>query len=555
MADGTLDPSLFAFLKSQLPQLSDADVQKMYSDVSAQVKSSGQDLSTLPPAQQAQIFKSVLGANKGGAQAGGSQGSPAQSGQAPTQDSAPADPNAQAPQQVNVTAKAPPSVDAQIAAMPSAPTAPNPNAGALDALYAGQGPTARRLAVSDPDAVAKAQAALYAAQGGAGGQAANYFSAIVNAAGGNTDQVKAAQERIAANNVGNTTGLLKDQQAAATTGLANANAALTTGTATQVAAQKLDMEKREFITKMGAANLSLEQAQKAWDDVGSKLYSPESTSSVISQRLAEQAMGLPKGSLDGHSAAQIAAEVSGLKPATELQKQYYDQLIAKQNADSSRITAVAGARNANANAGATELGTNIVSNATNGGTTVPAGSNISVSAGPASLTPSPATTGVQGGAADQINGLRKQVSGYDTSGAGQAIDTALNASKGTSGFGTLTLGQKLSALPGGTQAFKSSVTQYYVNQGMKPQDAAAQADELINLRGDVAAQRLAQIKATQGISKATLNAQEKYLQEHGSLAGFNAPYAKAYRNRQTGQVIISDDPKDQIPGGFIPVTQ
>jgi hypothetical protein len=468
-----------------------------------------------------------------------------------------------APQQVTITGKTP-NDGAAIAALPTLPlqnsgtAAPLQTAAPTDQMFAGSGPTAQLLGAQDPRILAQAQA-LANQRNNVGnnwtqfGNAAQ--AAVSEGLGGNKGAMAANQKHQEELNSSEATQA-GARAAGAREALTSAGSALTTNTNANATANKLAMDKAAFLQDYQTKGLSLEQAQTAWDSVGRTQYDPHSTSSVISQRMAEQMMGLPKGSLDGHSAAQINAEVQSFKPATEIQKQFYDQLIAKMNADSNRMLA-------SANAGATNLGTRLVSAATQGGTVVPPGMNLSVGAGPASITPSPAVTGTQSGAADQVVGLRKGVNAYETGGVGTSTNTAMSSLRAASLIDTGIPGKYLSKI-GPAQAAQLRTTligqQMAQNPGMKPEEAAGAADALLkSSTPGTLMQQLAIGQANYLANKqAHLPAQEAYLKDHGSLQGFTPPVVGKFWNPKTGKVVISTEPAKDGPAleksGFKPIT-
>ena len=531
-SDPTLPgPQLMAYVKSIMPTADPADI----------VKGAVAAKKQFPNITDDQIIQGFMAAKQGGAVAPDA---------APQAAQAPADPN-------NVTL--PPTTITAPAQQPVTGVAPT--AAAQDAMYQGNGPTANRLNAIDPAAY-KAAAADLANQQGANGGLFNSVARLVgNVGAGAGGTLDSYLKRQAEQDAAARTGAVKGAADLANTGLTAANNTLNQSTATQTAQAKLAMDQKTFLQDYALKGLSVDQQQAAWD-VGQKLYDPTSTASTLTQRLAEQALGLKQGNLDGHSAAQITAELKGMDPALVINKQAYDQLIAKENADSNSISAAAGANQANAAAAATNLGTKLISNATNGGTTVPVGMNLSVGAGPASLSPNAATTVPQQGGAEQTVALRNGMQHWDQAGVGTATDTALNTLKIATLKDTGKPGAWLSQIPATqAQSIRAALIgqQQAANPGMTADQAASNADTLMKSGTAVQLrQQLALGKATQAAKKSVLvPAQEAYLQQHGNLIGFQEPAMAKYWDPQTGKVAIGTTPADIATlekSGYRPLT-
>lgn len=544
MADTTaMDPSLFSYLKSQLPGAKDEDIIAGWQQAEKQQNAQGRSLKDVPPEQFAQAFKAGLAA----------QGQVPQP--APTQSLAP----------VTVTGKAT-TPDQTIAAMPTTPGAPTAGGQPLDALYGGKGPTANRLNASDPALMNDAAAQLYQKQGG--NSALRQFTnaaaaAVQEGLGGSKGAILANQKRQDEMDAAATTGAVKSAQELGSKGLSDANSALTASTNATTAANQLQMDKAKFVVEQQGRGLSLEQAQTAWDEVGSKLYDKQGPLAKITQDLAAKALGVESKTLDGLSPAELNGVVQHSKPTTDLQNQAQTQFQNIYNGVTSRIGAVAGANQANAGAAATNLGTTIVGNATQGGKVVPPNMNLSVGAGPASMSPSPAVTAVQQGGANSAVDLRKGVQHYDQTGVGTATDTALQALSYASLKDTGVPGQYLSKLPTAqAQSIKAALIgqQMAASPGMDAASASANAEAFMKSGTPTQLrQQLALGKANQAANKSVvLPAQEAYLQQHGSLQGFNEPSVGKFWNPRTGAVTISTDPAADgatlSKNGFVPIT-
>lgn len=507
-----VNPQLFVLLKQKFPTMSDSDIATAIKTSDAQAIQNGQK----PPSQQ--DIGSVNAAIGAGQQQAASQnGSPV-----PTP-----------------------------AAQPAAPTA-----AAQDLLYQGNGPTANRLNAIDPAAIRDAYMKQYVAQGGGNttNQMGDLFGASVRAGIGGMGQAAMTDYQNKWNTInGLPAAGEKAAQDAANTGLTAANNTAKTTQENNTAASQLDMAKKKFVTDMGLANLNLDQQSTAWNAVKG-IYDPTSTSSKINQSLAAQMMGLPTSTFTGQSAAEIAAEVKNLDPALAVNKQAYDQLIAKMNADSGRITASAGAASSYANAGATNLGTNLVKSATNGGTTLPAGMNLSVGAGPASLTPSPAVTGAQTGAATTTNDQRSQVTAYQNNGTDRAVNGALSTLKGASFVDTGTLGDYLNKIPNSNaQQIQGQLTQYYMSKGMTPEQAQQQTTTLFQSSPRIAYKQILGIKANNEVQKQTLADQDSFVKNSGSLTGYQPKQYIPFFNPSSGDIKLGDSPNDR-PKNYIDVT-
>lgn len=526
--------TLLAYLTKMAPDAPDATKVQIVNTVKDEYAKAGKDVNTEP-------LQSVIGVINTAMQ------NVAKTAPAPSQGTL-------ATQTVQDTAPTPqPSlgsaadVNKSIASMPTLGTPPTQTGAPQDVLAQGTGYMANRMNTADPAAYQQALMDQYKALGGGGaGDIVRGLGAIASGFSGNqaaAGNLLAQQEKLAAMPA----AAIKGAGELAQTQMTGANAALGSATAGNAAIAKLDMDKRAFVTDQMTKGLALEQATTAWDQVGKNLYDPKSTSSTISQQLAEQAMGLKAGTLAGHSAAQISQEVAGMKPATELQKQYYDQFIAKENADSARMTAASGAA-------ATNLGTKLVSGATQGGTVLPQGMNLSVGAGPASLSPSPATTGAQTGGAEMINKTRNQVQAYTTSGVGTAIDTALSTLGSAKLLDTGIVGTQLAKLsPTTASALKANLSTYYQTQGLTPEASDAQAATIFAMTPARATQRLAQIKAANQAATKSLPAMEQHQAKTGSLLGFTPQSEQQFYSPRTGQV-ISGHQDEARAAGYIPLT-
>lgn len=528
MADTTMDPSLFAYLKSVIPDVRDDDIVKGYGEAETALQAQGKSMKDLPLPQLASSLKAAITA----------------AGQPPAQS-------------VEVTGKRP-TPDAQIAAMPGpAGQAPQPTAASQDALYAGSGPTATRLNTSDPAALEAAQKALYEKQGGNNGLY-RFMSGIGAATreglGGQAGAMEANRKFFNDLDTANTTGLVKSKQDLASKGLGDANAALSTAGAVKTQADKLEMDKKQFILDMQTKGLNLEQQQKAWDEVGSKLFDVNGPLAKITQDLASKALGVDAKSLAGLSPAELAGVIQHAKPVTELQNQAQTQLQNIFNGLTARIGTNAAAAANYAQARSTNLGTDLVKNATKNGTELPAGLNLAVSAGPASLQPSPAVTGQQVGAADIINKMRAQTQTFLTSGISTAIDTAMSRLGDAKLLDTGVMGQQLAKL-GVTDAagIKSAISSYYQAEGMDPKAADAQADSIFNMTPARATAALAAIKAANQTKLIALPKMEEHVKKNGNFNGFKSPAMRQFYNPKTGDVIVSDDPKDVAPAGYKPI--
>ena len=459
------------------------------------------------------------------------------------------------PQTITVTGKRLPPPSERISAMPDAPKPEGMNPAAQqDAIFAGSGGTAARLAPTDPKAVAAAQAALYAKGGGDAGQSALRLGAVLQGFGGNhqaaADQLKQAREMDAANTV----GLNKAQMEAGTTGINNANSVLSTGTQAGVAQGDLDMRRRQFVLDQQKRGVDVAQAQANWD-AAAPFFDPTSHESDATKAYAApflHAMGMSPSMVNGMSGAQVTKMVELNQPA-------FESWAKKNGVDTSWYNAITSRITGSASANATNLGTKLLSTATNGGTSVPTGMNLSIGAGPASLSPSPATTGVQSGAADAVNSLRKQVTNWDTSGAGNASGIALKTLSVAGLKDTGVPGAYLSRItPTDAAAIKTALIGQVqsANPGMDPAAAEKSADTLMKTGTPARiAQQLASAKAQQMANKTViLPAQEAWLKTHGDLTGFVPPKHTKYWNPSTGQTAIATE-GDKAPKGWLPISE
>lgn len=514
MAEAQLSPQLFAFMKKMLPNASDADIVKGYQEAAAQ------NGGVLPDDQT--IARSFS--------AGAAQPAP-----------------------VQVTAqKITP--DQQIAQMPAAPAAPAaPNS--LDAMYEGQGPTARRLNAADPARLREAAERELAASGLNNPlvRAINQFSAGTNLSGTKTGALEAERKRQADALAAVGTGLVKSEADIASKGLGDANAALGAQQSAAASAGELDMKKRAFILEQRIKGVNAEQAEADWE-MKRDAYDANSSLSKAGRKAAGpllQKAGMDPKMVDGMSFAQMQMLVGS---NAGLQKQWLDQvnvLSGAAQAQAGAAQAYAGAAKTGEETKGVRMGNDILSNVAAGG--LP-GTNTSINVGPVSITPSPATTGMQAGAAAQNNDLRKQVTNYETSGVGRAIDTVFQTLPSAGLLDTGTFGAQLAKVPGSdAQAIKSSIASVYVSKGMDPQVAAKEAQAVLDATPRQAGLRLAQIKSDQMVGKAVLAAQEEHVKKSGDLSGFSPKQYRTFYNPRTGQVTISDDPKDKAPKGWLPV--
>jgi hypothetical protein len=525
-----MDPSLFSYLKQAIPGVDDTMLLQGYEQAKQASKANGVDLDSIPPQQVAQAFKSIIGASKN-------------------------PPPAEAPATAGLDPVA-------ITGKPAVPV-PAQGAAAQDALYAGNGPTATRLNTSDPTLQAKAAQELYHKQGG-DNQAyriASDFAAHTRAnLGGQAGAVEANAKRWNDLDTARTTGNVAAQQEMAGKGMTAANAVLTTATDTNKSNVELDMKKKAFLIDQRLKGVGADQAEASWD-AAKDLYDPNTPSSHAVIAMAKpflESLGIDSKMLHGLPGMQVQAIITGNQAAFDDWAKKTGLDTNNYNALTGRITANAGAGLAGAQTGQVQLGTKIANTATEGGTKIPSGSNISVGAGPVSITPSPATTGAQAGAATMQNDLRKKVTDYDTNGVGRSIDAVLAKMPNAGILDTGLVGDRLKFIPSEAQALKGGLNAYYTSKGMDPTAAAKAADEIFALTPKNAVKRLAQIKADQLVSNATLKAMEDHTNKNGSLTGFTPPKISTYYNPKTGKVVTSDDPKGDAAGlksgGYYPIT-
>jgi hypothetical protein len=559
-----LTPGLFTILK-QATGKSDQEVITGYKQASDAAAAEGADLSSVPEDKQAAFFMQLLGAAKNGQQI-----------MKPV-DEVPKTPPPTMRQTMENPVNAPGTVPKVV---PGTPAPQVPLANVQDSLYTTPGGTADRLAYSDPKAYleqAKA-AALRNVQDPVGRGLSAIGAAYAQGLGGQAGAVEANAKRNREEDMAYANAI-KNAQDMANQGLGAANEVAKTQSSVGKEQAQLQMEKEKFITDQRKNNVSAEQAEVAWNSVGKNLYDASSTSSVLSQRLAEQAMGLKAGALDGHSAAQIAAEVQGVKPATELQKQYYDQLIAKINADSQRMTAVAGANLSNAQAGQVKTGTNLTTEATGVGPTGvvnpekadkvlggQGGTTVTIGPGGASIGPSASNVANQNAGSDTLKKQREAITSYNNAGVGVAVDTALKKLGPGSLKDTGKIGDFLSkASPTDAAGIKSALINYYTSQGQDPKTAQASAQNIFDMTPMRATQALAQIKAAQMQTRVHLDSNERYAAANGgSLVGAPIPQISYYYNPKpiqtkdgkiisAGDVIMNSNPNEAPPAGYIPL--
>ena len=234
------------------------------------------------------------------------------------------------------------------------------------------------------------------------------------------------------------------------------------------------------------------------------------------------------------------------------------------DADTARISAVANAGLTHAQTAQTQLGTKVLNTATNGGTTVPAGSNIGINVGGASITPSPATTGAQTGAAERTNALSGGVQAYETNGVGAATDIALKALAPATLKDTGKPGAWLSTVtPTQAAQVRTAIRGQVMaaNPGMSAADADKQAETLLSSSTPTTLrQQLANGKANYLENKQVrLPAQQDFLAKNNGQGNFEATYVPPARfwNPKTGEVKLSTTPQQDAAtlqqGGFVPL--
>lgn len=555
-----LTPGLFTILKNATGK-SDQEVISGYKQASDAASAEGADLSSVPEQTQAQFFMKILGASNSGQQI-----------QKPVNE-APAQPTQT--QKVTNPATAPGTVP------PASGQAPQvPLANVQDSLYTTPGGTANRLAYSDPTAYL--QAAKAAAERNVQDPVGRGLSAIGAAysqgLGGQAGAVDANAKRNRDEDMAYANAI-KNAQDMANQGLSAANAVATTQSTVGKEQAQLGMEKEKFITDQRKNNISAEQAEANWGAMKPQ-YDANSTSSAISQHLAEQVLGMKAGSLKDHSAAQIAAEVAGMKPTTELQKQYYDQLMAKIGKDNETRTSIAGANLSNAQAGQVQTGTNLTTAATGVGPTGivnpekadkvlngQGGTQVTIGPGGASIGPSASNVANQNAGSDTLKKQRDAITGYNNAGVGVAVDSALKKLGPGSLLDTGKVGDFLSkASPTDASGIKSALVNYYTSQGQDPKTAQASAQNIFDMTPMRATQALAQIKASQMQTRVHLDSNERYAaQNGGSLVGAPIPQISYYYNPKpiktkdgkivsAGDVIMNSNPNEAPPAGYIPLT-
>jgi hypothetical protein len=552
-----LTPGLFTIIK-QATGKSDQEVINGYKQASDAASAGGADLSSVPEAQQAQFFMKVLGASKNGQQV-----------QAPVNET----PKPTPTQQVTNPATAPGTVPPDSGQAPQVPLA-----NVQDSLYTTPGGTANRLAYSDPTAYLQAAkaAAERNVQDPVGRGLSSIGAAYAQGLGGQAGAVDANNKRMAENDM-SYANAIKSAQDMANQGLGAANEVAKTQSSVGKEQAQLSMEKEKFITDQRKNNVSADQAEAQWNTLKPQ-YDVGSTSSAISQHLAEQTLGMKTGALKDHTAAMIAAEVATMKPVTDLQKQYYDQLLAKIGKDNETRTSIANAGLTNAQAAQTKTGNVITTGVTGAGPNgvedqskldklSSGGQQVTVGPSGASVGPSTANIANQSAGSETLKNQRNQITAYNNAGVGVAVDTALKKLGPGSLLDTGKVGDWLAkASPTDAAGIKGSLINYYTSLGQSAEQAQASAQNIFDMTPMRATQALAQIKAAQMQTRVHLDSNERYAQANGgSLVGSQIPQISYYYNPKpiktadgkivsAGNVIMNSDSSATPPAGYVPLT-
>jgi hypothetical protein len=519
-----LTPGLFSVLKSLMPGKEDKDVIDTYSKTADAVKQQGQDLSIIPENIQADLFKKVI------------------SGKTPA-----------------------PGPEAQAAPAPQA----DPNAPKFpqNQVFDDKGGLGKRAAYSDPQAYVDATNKAYAknTDGALGRFTSQAAAAYSEGLGGHAGAVDANRKRLLENDLG-PANALKTAQDMANQGINTASSVAKDVSGISKEQAQLAMEKEKFVTDQRKNNVTADQAEAEWQAKAPQ-YDPTSMNSEISQHYAEQILGKKEGSLKHRSAAEIAGMVATMKPVTELQKQYYDQLMTKISKDNETVTSKASAAasygsaaQSQAGAAQTQQGTaqsGQLFNQLQTGTLPGGGAYVpSITSGPTGvgigLNQNQAVTGQQSGAAESTNKLKEAINKWDSSGGGIATDNALKIANVKSMKDTGVPGfflSKLSSTEAG-QIRTALKTQLMVNNpGISADEADKQSESLLrNGTSESITKQLAIGKAARAVQGHMFDAQSKHLltpESKGVLGTMNYSAPTAYFNRKTSDVKLGENADDE----------
>jgi hypothetical protein len=343
-----MDPALFSYVKGLLPSFDDKSIMTIYQQV---VDKSGGDFASKPVAEQAQIFKSVLGnpqvaAAAAGQPPAGPQGAPIA---APQQ----AAPNTL--DTVTVTGHRLPPQGAVGGNFGTGPAGVVAGTQATDAQFGAPGATSARLnASADPAEMEAAARAKYHLQGGdsllqrfTGG-----MQAATGALVGNPGGYQEYQKRLNDIDTAFTTGLVDAKQAAQLKALAEARAGATAAQTNAAGAQTQAQQAAQFgAEQVGRNNTAALSNQNT--SIALELGDPESVGSKALHASAAPfltSMGIPANVFNGMSGTQLAATIASIKPVTDLQQQQKTLALKDYENQTQRITAAAGANLANTGA-------------------------------------------------------------------------------------------------------------------------------------------------------------------------------------------------------------
>lgn len=386
--------------------------------------------------------------------------------------------------------------------------------------------------------------------------AANAFAGMANAFGNNAPaaQNKAIQENQINAIKGTTTDLLKtwgDQYKAGIDANKTLQDNLKQNAQFQIDANssKLDQVKKaaELVPIIQNANARIE-----WSD-------PNSTTSQSAQDIAAGTLNKLGYSMDeinhmisGKSAVYINNLLTGIIPNSTA--------VIQGRANVAKTAAEAGLTGAQT--AQTQLGTNLVSNATQGGTTVPAGMNLSISAGGANMAPSPYVTGTQTAAASAQSNDQNQATVAANTGMDQLSSGLLAKSYNqlkAAGPSATGVSQNWLAdfTPGEAEKVKSqlhqlvSAEQQYQNAaGVNTiKDVDAEVSRLMKLSAPAFQSEMARLNEQITRQAGMVNARNTYQQQNGSIAGFNPANEtnKVYMvNPATGKAVYQQLTPQQI---------
>lgn len=399
----------------------------------------------------------------------------------------------------------------QIAALPTAPKPePGPGTKAQDAVFNSVGPTGARLAPTDPEAVKEAYAKQYQLMGGGMGEAGRRIGGIIAGFGGNKKDASDVLDNERKFDEAQSIGLQAAQAKQGMEGVKTANDVIQAAQTVDTAKSELDMKKRTFLQDYALKGITVEKAEKDWEQA-QKLYDPKSQASRLARAVAAKELGISVADLPPDmSALDLHDAMAGNKAYQE----YFAGITARLTAEAQ--AGLAGAQAAAARQGTTQSGQ--VFDAVMGGQTPGGGkNNVTISSGPQGtsfgVAPSPTTTTAQQGLGETLVKQQQYLLDSSNGNVPRVMSDAKKALSATN-IGTGTVAQLMSkqgVLTTQGMLIRNALVMEAKAKGYGPKEAEAEADAIFSLPREAALQRINGIITNHEITKGNVQRLRKHI--------------------------------------------